>query len=115
MLSETRQALERAADLLMDHGVIRTGAELERVCDQIRNLACKRTIEVGIHNSVIMQQNAPRDFVVGELRAKGIPATPSQHADPRDFGSGVRVSSGRLTYVYELARDYHRFVWLDMP
>ena len=31
-------ALEQAADYLMDHGCIRTGAELEQVCDQIRKL-----------------------------------------------------------------------------
>lgn len=33
-----KYALEQAADHLMDHGIIRGGAELEQVCEQIKRL-----------------------------------------------------------------------------
>ena len=42
-----RFALEQAADFLNDHGVIRTGVELEQVCEQIKKLHPTRDIKLG--------------------------------------------------------------------
>lgn len=40
-------ALEQAAEFLNDHGVIRTGVELEQVCEQIKKLHPTRDIRMG--------------------------------------------------------------------
>jgi hypothetical protein len=40
-------ALEQAAEYLNDHGVIRTSAELEQVCEQIKKLHPTRDIKMG--------------------------------------------------------------------
>lgn len=40
-------ALEQAAEYLNDHGVIRTGVELEQVCEQIKKLHPTRDIKMG--------------------------------------------------------------------
>jgi len=112
MLSETRQALEKAADLLMDHGVIRTGAELEAVCEQIRNLKLPRLCQrVSISNLAIMQSNAPRDMVIGLLRAEGIPAVPNPGVGPFNLDMSIRVDRGWIHYRHDYAQDTHIFEW----
>lgn len=40
-------ALEQAAEFLNDHGVIRTGLELEQVCEQIKKLHPTKDIKMG--------------------------------------------------------------------
>ena len=112
MLSETRQALERAADLLMDHGVIRTGAELERVCEQIRSLRLRK--EVGFDDFVVAQSNFPRDYLIGALRGMGIPAIPNPKAHNMDFVKSIAVEYGRLHYMMDFEKRVHRFVWDDI-
>lgn len=111
-----RLALEMAADLLMDHGVIRTGHELEQVCEQIRKLPLPprgaRRIEVVVQEIEVMMMNSPRDSVIGLLRSKGIPALPGpKYAMPTDFGQSIRVERGWLEHSYDLARMNHRFRW----
>lgn len=112
MLSETRQALEKAADLLMDHGVIRTGAELERVCEQIRSLRLRK--EVGFDDFVVARSSAPRDYLVGALRGMGIPAIPIPTSHNVDFASSIAVTHGRLQYRFEPEKMVHRFFWDDV-
>ena len=112
MLSETRQALERAADLLMDHGVIRTGAELERVCEQIRSLRLRK--EVGFDDFVVARSNSPRDYLVGALRGLGIPAIPNPKAHNVDFEKSIAVEHGRLRYAFDFTQMAHRFFWDDV-
>lgn len=112
MLTETRMALESAADLLMDHGIIRTGAELEQVCQQIRDLAKKKMyVEFTISDFQILASNAPRDHLIGALRSAGIPAAPSAKGNNMDFSSSIRVERGALHYMFDAVTYQHRFRW----
>ena len=117
MLTETRMALEKAADLLMDHGVIRTGPELEAMCEQIRNLtlspqpAQSQKIKVTISQFAVLVSNTPRDMVIGMLRARGIPAIPNPNHPPTDFNFSIRVERGWLDYRIDGNHLDHVFTW----
>jgi hypothetical protein len=109
-----RKALERAADLLMDHGIIRTGHELEQVCEQIRNLAPPSrpgVIQVMISQIAIMVSNAPRDTVIGLLRDKGIPARPGPGKDPMRFSTSIQVDRGWLECIVDARSGNYLFRW----
>jgi hypothetical protein len=110
-----RKALEAAADLLMDHGVIRTGPELEQVCEQIRKLVAptgSRWTRVYVTEFALMAQANPRDFVIGLLRDKGIPARPGPPwASPTDFSDSVRVDRGLLKHQFDVASGVHMFAY----
>ena len=114
-----REALELAADLLMDHGVIKTGSELERVCEQIRNLTRpyagpeKREIFVEISAYDLQILTPPRgnmnDVVLRYLQVKGIPAVRISKRDGQFL-----VSSGRIRYWHDLEKNVHSFHWEDL-
>jgi hypothetical protein len=109
-----RKALERAADLLMDHGIIRTGHELEQVCEQIRNLAPPSkpgVVEVRINQILVLAASAPRDTVIGLLRDKGIPARPGPGRDPMHFRTSIAVDRGWLEHRIDVNSHVHLFRW----
>lgn len=114
-----REALELAADLLMDHGVIKTGPELERVCEQIRNLRRpyagpkKRAIsaEISAYDLHILMPPGGNmnDTVLRYLQAKGIPVVRINKMDGQFL-----VSSGRIRYWHDLEKNVHSFHWEDL-
>jgi len=113
-----REALEVAAEFLMDHGVITTGPDLERVCEQIKNLkqpapwASKRVIKAEISGFDLMLTppgTSIDNHVLHFLRDKGIPAL----AVNKREGKFV-VARGRIEYRHDLARDVHSFRWEEL-
>lgn len=114
-----REALEAAADLLMDHGVIRTGPDLERVCEQIRNLKRpvadpkKRVTRLDLDETALRsltpKGTRAEDTVVLWLQDQGIPAV----AFDRHTGRFI-VARGRIQYWHDLQRNIHRFHWEEL-
>ena len=113
-----REALEVAAEFLMDHGVITTGPDLERVCEQIKNLkqpppwGSKRVIKAEITGLDLMLMSTSKSIdnhVLDFLRSKGIPAVSVNKLE----GSFL-VARGRIEYRHDLARDVHSFRWEEL-
>lgn len=113
-----REALEVAAEFLMDHGVITTGPDLERVCEQIKNLkqpapwGSKRVIKAEITGLDLMLMSSSKSIdnhVLDFLRSKGIPAVSVNKRE----GSFL-VARGRIEYRHDLARDVHSFRWEEL-
>lgn len=95
--STRRMALEEAADFLMDYGIIRSGTELEQVCEQIKKLGeRKKVFRIAVPFNEVDSKASFVELVASKFAALGINCL----IDMSVFG-GLVLPHGRMTYRYD--------------